>query len=55
MIFPPIAAWIGIWNICCGMSSFSFFNHHAAACLGPVAMHQHGERIDGSALTRIDI
>ncbi len=55
MIWPPIAAWIGIWNRCGGISSFSF-SHMARPRLSARARCTIMESAStGSALTRIDI
>ena len=46
MILPPIAAWIGIWNRCGGISSFSFSHMARPAALGARAVHDDGQRVD---------
>jgi hypothetical protein len=46
MTLPPIAAWIGIWNMCGGIRSFSFSHMARPRCFGARAVDQHRERID---------
>jgi hypothetical protein len=55
MILEPMAAWIATSNIWRGMSSRIFRDQGLAAIVGEVAVHDDGERVDGSPPMRMSI